>query len=550
MPSRAASGRSGTCSRSEAADAGVAKPMTPSRLALALSLLPLPAACSDAGTLLPAPDASADTGLAADARAGEAGEDASADVPVLSAPTLALLVVSTGSLVPVFVPTVTDYSVTSLNSLYPVSVTATTTDPGATLTSHGQAATSGKPTTFTPKPRENIQIVVQGASGAPSRYVVHYVPLDMPAYTVSTTPDAGAGTEDVLLTPASAYALMVDRAGNPLYYRTFPPQVVENLAQVTLPDSTVVYTCGIGTFNPGGWTLGTAHVMDQHFNDLDDFQLLAHAQHGVLPTDGHDFILLDHQHYIALTYFQRTVDLSMLGPDAGADAGAWSSSAQVMSAIVQEVDSGNVLLEWDSADVPSLYADSLFSNSFDSTDVSDYLHINAIDVDPTDGNIVMSFRHTSSIVKIDRHDAHIIWTFGGKEDQFGLTATQTFSFQHHVRMHPDGSMTVFDNGNQSMPVQTRALSFVLDQTSKKVTSFEVLYSRPSGQPQTGFMGSATKLANGDYLYGWGGWFDSTGMLSKVIAPAATEISGGAPVWSLTFTTPATFSYRALPITAP
>ena len=520
-----------------------------SRLALAAALLPLAAAaCSDSGTLIPVQDA----GPYVAAEAGEAGRDAAADAPGVNAPTLASLVVSTGSLVPDFLATVSDYSVTSLNSLYPVSVTATTTDPGATLTIHGTAATSGAPTTFTPKPGENIQVVVQGSSGAPSRYVVHYVPKDMPGYTVSAAPDAGAGAgaEDVLLTPAGAYALMVDRAGNPLYYRTFPPQVVENFAQVTLPDRTVVYTCGVGAFDKRGWTLGAAHVMDQHFNDLDDFQLPAHAQHGVLPTDGHDFMLLDHQHYIGMTYLQRTVDLSALDADAGSDAGAWSSSALVMNGIVQEVDHGNVLLEWDSANVPSLYTDSTFSNTFDSMNVSDYLHINSIDIDPTDGNLVMSFRHASSIVKIDRHTAQILWTLGGKEDQFGLTAAQTFSFQHDVRMHPDGSMTVFDNGNKNTPVQTRVLSFVLDQTSKKVTSFDVLYTKPSSEPPTGFMGSATKLANGDYFYGWGGWFDSTGMLSKVIAPAATEIAGGSAVWSLTFTTPAAFSYRALPIASP
>ena len=116
----------------------------------------------------------------------------------------------------------------------------------------------------------------------------------------------------------------------------------------------------------------------------------------------------------------------------------------------------------------------------------------------------MSFRHTSSIVKINRTTAAIVWTLGGTEDQFGLTGPQIFSFQHHARMQADGSLTVFDDGNNENPQQTRVLSFVLDQANHKVTSFSVLYTKPASQPPSGLMGSAVPLSGGRLFVGWGG----------------------------------------------
>jgi hypothetical protein len=459
--------------------------------------------------------------------------DGGADAPG-PASSLASLVVSTGDLRPAFDPSWTEYDVTSLNSLYPISVTATVAEPGATLTIHGTPAESGAPATFTLTPKEDFTVVVQAPGASSQTYTVHYVPSDLPPYVVTSS--TGAGTEDVLLEPASQYLLMIDRSGAPLYYRSFLPSFADDFQKWTLPSGKVVYSATVGHLNTQGWTLGVDHLMDDHFNDIGDLQLLAYAQHGVLPAEAHDLRLIDEQHYIAMSYVQRTIDLSALDP-------AWSSQAIVMSGVLQEVDNGQVLLEWDSANVPSLYADSIAENSFDGSSVSDYLHMNSIDIDPADENLIVSFRHTSSIVKLDRHSGQILWTLGGKEDMFGLTGDQVFSFQHDVRMHPDRSMTVFDNGYPTAR-QTRVLSFVLDQTSHKVTSFQVLTTKPDTQPQTGFMGSATLLDGGRVFCGWGGWYTSG------LGLAAAEIAGGQPVWTLEFTGPGVFSYRALPIAAP
>lgn len=476
-------------------------------------------------------DAASPDGGPVDAAADDASDSPSPSM-------LQGLTVSTGTLRPPFDPNNTSYDITSLNSVYPISVTATASDPSATLTINGAGAQSGVASTFTLQQKQDIDVVVTSPGLAPSTYTVHYVPSDFPAYKTTTTPNAG--TEDVLLDPDGEYILIVDRAGNPIYYRTFLPQQVENFEQQTLPTGTVYYSTNVGVFDAQGWTLGVDHVMDDHFNDVGDYQLLPYAQHGPLQVEGHEFLMLDEGHYVAMSYVQRTLDLSALNP-------SWSNQTVVMSNVLQEVDNGTVLMEWDSANVPSLYSDSYFENQFGTlaqSGIEDYLHMNSIDIDPVDQNFIVSLRHSSSIVKIDRHSGEILWTLGGKEDQFGLTGNQVFSFQHHVRKHADGTLTIFDNGDGPEALHgTRVLQFALDETNHQVTSFQVLYTKDPSLTPTGYMGSAMTLSGGRLFCGWGGWYSAN------LQPAASEIVNGAPVWSIQFEAPGLFAYRALPITA-
>jgi hypothetical protein len=479
---------------------------------------------------------SAHEGPPADGGSEAAPADAGAETGGTSM--LQSLTVSTGSLRPDFDPNNQIYDITSINSIYPLTVTATATDPGATLTIQGTPATSGAPSTLTLQPKQDIAVVVTSPGSAPSTYTVHYVPSDFPQYTVQSTPDAGVGNEDVMLDPDGEYVMIVDRAGEPLYYRTFLPQQVENFEQQTLPDGNVFYSTNVGVFDAQGWTLGVDHVMDDHFNDVGDYELLPYAQHGALQAEGHEFLLLEEGHYVVMTFAQRTLDLSAYNP-------AWSTQAVVMNGVFQEVDNGSVVMEWDSANVPSLYSDSYFENSFGTlkeSGIEDYLHLNSIQIDPTDQNFLVSFRHTSSIAKIDRHSGAILWTLGGQEDQFGLTPTQLFSFQHHVRKHADGSITIFDNGNgPEAPHGTRILQFVLDEANHTVTSFQVLYTESTKLTPTGYMGSAVPLSASRLFCGWGGWYSAN------LQPAASEIINGSPVWTIQFGIPGLFAYRALPI---
>jgi hypothetical protein len=408
-------------------------------------------------------------------------------------------------------------------------VTATASDDSAALTIHGATARSGVPSQFKLTPKEDFAVTVRSRGHDAVTYTVHYLPPEFPAYTVSASP--GAGSEDVLLTANNSFLLIVDRDGAPLYYRSFSPMKVLNFQQHRLIGDEIVYSATVGT-SSGAWVLGADHLMDSAFRDIGDVAPLAHAGHDVLQAESHDFMLLDEDHYVTMSYVQRTVNLAAFNP-------RWSSAAQVINAIVQEVDHGVVLFEWDSANVPSLYTDSVDGNAYASGSPSDYLHLNSIDIDPFDNNFLFSLRHTNSIVKVDRLTGKILWTLGGLESDFALSPDQVFSHQHDVRKEADGSLTIFDNGNNSH--QTRTLSFVLDEANRKVVFFRVIYSKPAEQPQTAFMGSMRPLGADRNFIGWGGWNDVS------IAPAASEVQNGIQIWQLTFAAPQVFSYRALPV---
>jgi hypothetical protein len=75
----------------------------------------------------------------------------------------------------------------------------------------------------------------------------------------------------------------------------------------------------------------------------------------------------------------------------------------------------------------------------------DYFHLNSIGVD-TDGNLLVSARHTSAVYKLDRASGEIVWRLGGKKNDFQLGPGAAFAFQHDARGCGKGLVSIFDNG--------------------------------------------------------------------------------------------------------
>ena len=89
-----------------------------------------------------------------------------------------------------------------------------------------------------------------------------------------------------------------------------------------------------------------------------------------------------------------------------------------------------------------------------------------------------------------------------------------FSFQHDVRVQPNGDITLFDNGNQHNPNYSRAVEYSLDEQSKTATM--VWQYRHNPDIYSYAMGSVQKLANGNTFIGWG-------IASATGAPMFTEL---------------------------
>jgi len=144
---------------------------------------------------------------------------------------------------------------------------------------------------------------------------------------------------------------------------------------------------------------------------------------------------------------------------------------------------------------------------------NDWLHGNSLSLAP-DGNIIYSARHQDWIIKIDyangKGSGAVIWRLG-KDGDFELTGGDTqdwFSHQHDANFERGDTgaerLTLFDNGNTRRAVDPEAHSRgqVLEVDEAGRTAKLVLNADMGDYGLA--LGSAQKLANGNYFFelGW------------------------------------------------
>lgn len=316
------------------------------------------------------------------------------------------------------------------------------------------------------------------------------LPSDFPGITIDSTNNPSSGK--IFLTNFSInqgdttgnYLIILNNDGSVYKYKKLTQPSFDFKV---LPDGRLSYADVVNNY--GGYGDTRWIVMDTAFTPLDTIE----CGNGY-SADIHDFLLLPNGHSIVFAYDPEPMDMSQFGGD---------TNATVIGTVIQELDvSKNVVFQWRSWDyipITDSYIDL-------TTNTVDLIHANAISVD-LDGNIVLSMRHLSSIIKIDRQTGNIKWFLGGKENQFTFlnenssNAPDYFSYQHDVRIWPDGNMTLFDNGNQHSPNYSRAVEYKLDEQNK--TADMVWEYRHNPDIYSFAMGSVQRLSNGNTLICWG-----------------------------------------------
>jgi hypothetical protein len=247
-------------------------------------------------------------------------------------------------------------------------------------------------------------------------------------------------------------------------------------------------------------------------------------------TNGHDALLLPNGHALLFANDPEPVDMSQIIPGG-------NPNATVTGLVVQELDaSKNVVFQWRSWDYLPITA-SYFDLTLQTIDL---LHTNGLALDK-DGNILVSIRHLSAIVKIKRETGDIDWILGGKLNQFTFidehetNAPTYFSYQHNIDVTYDGNITLFDNGTQHNPQYSRGVEYKLDEINKTATM--VWEYRHSPDIYANAMGSVQKLPNGNHVIGWG---NQTGLN----IPVYTEVHPDNSVALELFFPPKQFCYRA------
>ena len=235
------------------------------------------------------------------------------------------------------------------------------------------------------------------------------------------------------------------------------------------------------------WTAPNGSYMDPH-------ELLL-----TVDTDGQPIAHM-------ITYTIRSVDATSVGGS--------SSEQLAQHALVRQKLGSAPVTVWDSWNHFTL-PDWIEPPKFPPNDID---HANSVTIAP-DGNYIVSWRNTGEITKIDRTTGAAIWRLGGRNNQFTFIGDPLggFSAQHYVRMTPQGTILLYDNGWRHTPQQTRGVEYKLDETAKTATMIHEW--RHSPLIFTQYVGSAQRLANGDTLMGWG------------LADTVTEYSPtGTTVW--------------------
>ncbi len=310
---------------------------------------------------------------------------------------------------------------------------------------------------------------------------------------------------EILVAPYSANAesgklLILDELGNTIKEKT-TPGVAMNFQKWTI-NGNVRYTYlvedGDGYHIPGysAYIPGYQVIADENLNELKRIYLLSHNTIDATAQpllDAHDFILLDDEHYIVMSYYEKKVT------NIPADLNP-SADVRLIAPVIQEIKNDQVIFQWDGTEHPELYYESVEGNSYSNTTaVQDYLHINSMFVDPNDDNLICSFRNANLVLKINRTDGSIVWKLGGKNSSFTLSNDQVFLRQHNVTLLTDGTLLMFDNGAAGERTSTRIVEMQLNEAAKTITSFSA-YTIPEDYSQ--YMGSVQKI-NDSYFIGGG-----------------------------------------------
>ncbi len=320
--------------------------------------------------------------------------------------------------------------------------------------------------------------------------------LDPPAVTITT---AATGTTPglIFLTPFAGATgpLIVDQKGTPVWFRTVPPPAtvaIDFKAQQYRGKPVLTWWEGtIGGTGGQGVGQGEFVIADTAYREITRVRAF-----GTEQADQHDFVITPEGTALFWVYDPIPYDLT---PAGGAADGV------LHEGVLQEIDisTGERLWEWRSIKHVALDESYAPAPTGESEHLPyDYFHPNSVGLD-TDGNLLVSARHTWALYKINRRTGDVMWRIGGKKSDFTVDEKSAFSWQHDFRRRRDGSYSIFDNaaGFTTEKEQSRGLIFKVDEQAKTVT-FIREFLHP-GKLLAPTQGSFRETADGGSFVGWG-----------------------------------------------
>ena len=280
--------------------------------------------------------------------------------------------------------------------------------------------------------------------------------------------------------------LIVDDAGQPIWFRPNAAGIRANDLRVQQYQGKPVLTWWEGrTF--GGYGEGVGVIADTSYRVIK--RVRARRPYAL---DLHEFKLTSRGTALVIVYHTTRRNLrSVGGPRNG----------KVIDGIIQEIDlkTGRTLFSWHSLGNIAL-SESYRALPKSKGEAWDYFHPNSVDVD-SDGDLIVSARHSYSVTKISRRTGRIVWRLGGKRSDFRMGTGTHVHLAHDAEWAPDGTLRVFDNSTKSVRDRSRVVWLNVDTTRRRVTLVRELR-----HPETvlaGTQGNAEQLPDGGLFVGWG-----------------------------------------------
>jgi Arylsulfotransferase (ASST) len=490
----------------------------------------------DATTLpdAPAVDAAADV-------ARDAASDATVDAPSDAGPPLLVALSVTASpsadasspvgLVPAFSPDIHDYTVRCGAVTNLLTVTMTASEGSSSLLVQPDPSPALPQQTLLVNVTEN-QAVVAAATNATAtvEYWVRCLPHDFPLVQWTPHPEAGAPPPGYYLigtglpTTSGCYAMALDGNGVPVWYT--PAQPTDGWCVFDVDN---VVNGAISYYS----LIDTPTEFEIH--QLDPLATRTISPTGLV-TDLHELRLLANGDYLVIsTPLQSGVDLTGMHvalPDGGVET--VSGQQQIMACnLVEFQPDGTVVWTWTATDHFDAVADSVYPalaayGPSGTTYAIDPFHCNAVDVDPSNGSLLVSARQMDSVFYVERSTGQVLWKMGGspasKDGATYVSVADPFALQHDARLQPDwssacnggsGHISLFDDEIVGASLPARAVVY------------DVVTGAGDGGIATdgGCGDSGTAAGTATVAWQWAGQGPSTAMGSFRILPDGSRVIG-------------------------
>ncbi len=278
------------------------------------------------------------------------------------------------------------------------------------------------------------------------------------------------------------YNMILQNDGSPIWYM----RTSDNRRDFKVQDNG-----NLSMLVRSGYPFGTGYIeLDQNYAVIDSF----HATNGY-SSDEHGIQILENGNYLLMGRREDQVDMSLYVVGGRANA-------TVRETCIQEFTANHELIfqwaAWDYFDIRDTYVPG--ENELTGGYIR-FPHMNAVDID-SDGHILLSSRHHSEVTKINRQTGDIIWRLSGPKNQFTFVGDPLNGFenQHDIRNVGPNRYTVFDNGNEHNPPQTRAVEYELN--TNTMTARLVWQYKNSGDHYSHYMGNAQRLPHGNTFINW------------------------------------------------